>query len=148
MWNPLIVLEENVDFIWNNVGITNLYSSCISTFVDASLVFSWLITENPVQGKSIWQNIPDFVTIPLKLSLIRWFRRKENGRTYSKYDMQWNKKGRSITLHSNPFYKYSYMNKCKCMIIDCLPEENYNKIIVQQNYPVWQSFNFEQRQSF
>lgn len=104
------VLEENFDFIWNNVGITNLYSSCISTFVDASLVFSWLITENPVQGKSIWQNIPDFVTIPLKLSLIRWFRRKENGRTYSKYDMQWNKKGRSITLHSNPFYKYSYMN--------------------------------------
>lgn len=104
------VLEENFDFIWNNVGITNLYSSCISTFVDASLVFSWLITENPVQGKSIWQNIPDFVTIPLKLSLIRWFRRKENGRTYSKYDMQWNKKGRSITLHSYRFFKYSYMN--------------------------------------
>lgn len=26
--------------------------------------FSRLITEIPVQGKSIWQNIPDFVTIP------------------------------------------------------------------------------------
>lgn len=70
--------------------------------------FSRLITEIPVQGKSIWQNIPDFVIIPLKLSLIRG--RKENGRTYSKYNMQCNKKGRSITLHSNPFYKYPYMN--------------------------------------
>lgn len=96
--------------------------------------FSQLITENPVQGKSIWQNIPDFVIIPLKLSLIRWFRRKENGRTYSKHHIQCNKKGRSITLHSYRFFKYAYMNSCKCMILDCLPEENYNKIIVQQDY--------------
>lgn len=58
--NPLF-LKIIFDFIWYIVGITNLYS--LSTFVYASLVFSRLITENPVQRKSIWQPIPDFVII-------------------------------------------------------------------------------------
>lgn len=58
--NPLF-LKIIFYFIWYIVGITNLYS--LSTFVYASLVFSRLITENPVQRKSIWQPIPDFVII-------------------------------------------------------------------------------------
>lgn len=75
--NPLF-LKIIFYFIWYIVGITNLYS--LSTFVHASLVFSRLISENPVQRKSIWQPIPDFVIIwflgKKNPSMIRPFQRK------------------------------------------------------------------------
>lgn len=40
------------------------YKSLQFMYVYICWRFSQLITENPVQGKSIWQNIPDFVIIP------------------------------------------------------------------------------------